>query len=410
MTLIIQQGSRITTAHEDSLIIHDALPARTYIVGYDGQKGSYYLEPAESFNLPKKIYDDSEARADRILDTFESRPNQTGVLLNGVKGAGKTLLAKQVSLKGVARGFATILVNQPWCGDGFNSFIQSIDHPAILIFDEFEKIYDHKEQQALLTLLDGVFPTKKLFILTTNKQADVSHYILNRPGRVFYSLTYDYLSPELIEEYCNDNLDDKSQIPAIVTYTRIFNFFNFDIIAAVVEEMNRYKESFDSVLAWLNVSPDTNNREGDKFKIEMICGNKSEIISHQYHGFNPMNWGTCQDLSCFGIDVDEEYEHADHAGVGRGNTKTSSNKDVASHSLMSATRIVPYNPEYALADSISDEFDDTDEVSFSHSDMVSYDKQAQTFTYKQMYNGLEIIIVATKIQAASAWDWRAMAV
>ncbi|HRZ82907.1 MAG TPA: hypothetical protein P5069_10620, partial [Candidatus Hydrogenedentes bacterium] len=45
--------------------------------------------------------------------------------------------------------------------EAFNTFMQAIEQPLVVLFDEFEKVYDDQEQQALLTLLDGVYPSNK---------------------------------------------------------------------------------------------------------------------------------------------------------------------------------------------------------------------------------------------------------
>ena len=58
------------------------------------------------------------------------------------KGSGKTLLAQHTSiLAAKEHGIPTIVVNKPWFGDNFNSFIQSISQPLIIFFDEFEKVH-----------------------------------------------------------------------------------------------------------------------------------------------------------------------------------------------------------------------------------------------------------------------------
>jgi hypothetical protein len=38
-------------------------------------------------------------------------------------------------------GVSTIVMNEPWSGERFNAFIQSIRQPCIMLFDEFEKVY-----------------------------------------------------------------------------------------------------------------------------------------------------------------------------------------------------------------------------------------------------------------------------
>ncbi len=295
----IQSGSMYRVLNDEDLQVFDQLPNRTYTVGYNELAGEYFLTVIDDFKLPEKLYGDTLKDADRILNTFMDRANSTGVHLNGIKGAGKTLLAKAVSV--VARRelqFPTILVNGQFCGDEFNKFIQSINVPAIVIFDEFEKLYDWEHQDKILTLLDGVYPSKKLFIITSNDTGRISTYLCNRPGRIYYSMSFNSLSPEFVEEYCRDNLKDQSQTDTIVKYIRAYTFFSFDMLAAVVEEMNRYDQTLIEVLQVLNVEPETNKNE--TYTVTFIVDNNGVevpiVVSEELKNFDPNSFGFCMDI------------------------------------------------------------------------------------------------------------------
>jgi hypothetical protein len=168
-------------------------------------------------------------------------------------------------------GVPAIIINHPWHGDEFNQLIQSITQPCIILFDEFEKVYDRDDQTHVLTLLDGVFPSKKLFILTCNDKYRIDAHMRNRPGRIFYALDYKGLSLEFITEYCNDNLDVVSHTDAVCKVSSLFSEFNFDMLKALVEEMNRYKETAQQALDMLNVSPDSDS--GGRFDVAMFHKN-----------------------------------------------------------------------------------------------------------------------------------------
>jgi hypothetical protein len=254
---ILKSGNIYRVANEEAIKSLDKLPPQNYTVKYNEQSGEFFLEVIAPFNIPSKLYGDVQAKAERILNTYESRNEITGVLLEGSKGSGKTLLAKYVSQLALKLDIPTVVINQPFCGDVFNQFIQSLGDGVIVVFDEFEKVYNHEEQERVLTLLDGVFPSKKLFFLTVNNIRRINSQMVNRPGRIYYMITYSNLSSEFIAEYCDANLLDKSNIPSIVNYAKIFNSFNFDMLQAVVEEMNRYNESFFEAITMLNVDPES---------------------------------------------------------------------------------------------------------------------------------------------------------
>lgn len=288
MTYVIRMGSAYRMMSEQDIEICEKLPAKNYTVKQNPMSKEFYLEPVDDFVMPKKLYGDTIKKAERILNTFKARPLSTGVHLDGVKGSGKTLLAKTLSHFAQKEGVASIVINQPFCGDEFNAFIQSIDVPAIVIFDEFEKVYNWETQNKILTLFDGVYPTKKLFVLTTNDSHSVNNFLKNRPGRIYYSFKFDTLAQEFIKEYCEDNLKDKSQIPSILKYTQIFSFFNFDMLAAAVEEMNRYGEPLQEVLNYLNIVPE--NKSSETYVLRFIVGDFVKVLEKNYRGFSPNNF------------------------------------------------------------------------------------------------------------------------
>lgn len=231
--------------------VFEHLPAANYVVKVD-QYGVYFLEGIDSFTMPKKVYGANDNRRDRIIKTFLDRPRQTGVLLSGEKGSGKTLLTKSLSIELAAtHDIPTLIVNTAFFGETFNKFIQTIQQPTVILFDEFEKVYDKQEQEQLLTLLDGVFPSKKLFLLTMNT-GYLDPHMRNRPGRIFYQWNYFGLDSVFMREYCEDCLNDKTQIDKFIEIAECFSAFNFDMLTAVVEDMNRYGEKASTAMQSVN--------------------------------------------------------------------------------------------------------------------------------------------------------------
>jgi hypothetical protein len=254
-THYLKRGNSFEVSNQANLNLHPVLPPGTFVVKRSNS-GQFFLDQIEDYIISHKLYGNTDRQAQRILKTFGERPNTTGVMLTGEKGSGKTLLAKRISLLAADQGMPTLVINTAFHGDEFNSFLQSITQPTVVLFDEFEKVYDRHEQEAVLTLFDGVFPSKKLFVITCNNKYKIDTNMTNRPGRIYYMLDFVGLSSDFIREYCADNLENQTHVDAICRLSLMFEHFNFDMLKALVEEMNRYGETPHQAVAMLNIKPE----------------------------------------------------------------------------------------------------------------------------------------------------------
>lgn len=289
MSYFIRNGNTFRVSAEEAMDLHKTLPVGNYTIKKDMFE-NLFLEMVDSFTPMKKLYGDTTRHADRIINTFNSRDVSTGVMLNGEKGSGKTLLAKTLSLEAAKAGIPTLIINEAWTGDKFNKFLQDIEQPCVVLFDEFEKVYDSQDQERALTLLDGVFPSKKLFVITCNDKWRVNEHMRNRPGRIYYMLDFKGLDADFIREYCEDVLEDKTHIEKIISIATLFEQFNFDMLKALVEEMNRYKETPQEALSMLNAKPEFNN--SSKFDVQLFIQGvemkRPNLQTVAWHG-NPLS-------------------------------------------------------------------------------------------------------------------------
>ena len=279
-----QLGDVILVRNDNAAVMTSTLPANTYVVKNTMEHG-LILQKTNDFEVPERVYGNTTTLTQRILNTFADRRGNTGVLLQGQKGSGKTMLAKNIALQGrMLHQYPTILINEPFAGSQFNQFIQNISQPAVLIFDEFEKVYgsDGEDttpaQESVLTLLDGVVATKKLFIFTINDPRRLDRHMINRPGRVFYNIKYNNLDVAAIVEYCEENLNDKTKLPEITRIASITRGFNFDTIKALVEELNRYNENVRDALQYLNIVLDEDTGSNIYSAQITYCGQEVEYI------------------------------------------------------------------------------------------------------------------------------------
>lgn len=265
MTKFFQSGSLTRLADDVDVQYANQLAKGTFLVGIHPDFG-YVLNSMQDMTTPSKVYGNTEIMADRIIHTYEERSGNTGVLLSGVKGSGKTMLMRTLSRKMAERNHPTILINDKHHGDPFNKFIQKIDQPCMVGFDEFEKTYGPVDrynsgdtgaaQDAVLTLLDGVFTGKKLFVFTSNDPERISKHMMNRPGRIFYHVQYHHLDETIIREYLDEKLTNKDHAESVLYVAAMIDNFQFDMLQALVEEMNRYNEDARQATKFLNIRPE----------------------------------------------------------------------------------------------------------------------------------------------------------
>lgn len=256
MGYFLQSGDSFFPAPSKESLL-ESLPPGNYTVE-ESMSGMFYKR-SERFQPLEKLYGEHEKWSKRILNTFGTRGGNTGVLLAGEKGSGKSLLGRVLSRDAAELGMPTIIVNKPWPGDRLGPLLAQLTSPAVIFMDEFEKVYsDSQVQETVLSLLDGTSSTKHLFILTVNDSRRLDVHLKNRPGRLYYSVEFRGLEADFIREYCTDTLEDKGHVEAIVQLSSLFDEFNFDMLKALVDEMNRYDEAPNEAVKLLNITPAEN--------------------------------------------------------------------------------------------------------------------------------------------------------
>lgn len=272
------------------LCIVDDLPPAVYVVKLDPYKQFFLEKTQEQFELPGKLYGKIPRYTHRIINTFNDRSGTTGILLEGEKGSGKSLLAKNVANELISEGTPVVVINEPYSGDEFNSFLLKIKGTVAILFDEFEKVYNRNEQESILTLLDGTFSSKRLFLLTVNDTYGVNIFMKNRPGRIYYSINFAGLDEDFITEFCNDNSVPANYITDIIKIAKTFDAFTFDMLKSLIEEMKRYNESPAEAIDLLNMKPANANNSRYKAISAVVNGETVKINTrHANEIYDPLS-------------------------------------------------------------------------------------------------------------------------
>ena len=106
------------------------LKAKLYSLEYNRDTGFYLSDIAESYSLPKKTYGKYKELAERVIKTHHSNKGNTGVLMTGLKGTGKTLLMKFIANAMIGINVPVIQINKAYPGEDVFNFIENLGNCA----------------------------------------------------------------------------------------------------------------------------------------------------------------------------------------------------------------------------------------------------------------------------------------
>lgn len=246
----IQTGHKFSI-YDDSMKLHNELPAQVYRVEF-GQFQGFYLTKFSDIEVNEKVYGVHLSKVNKTLNAFKNFERNLGVILSGDKGIGKSLFSKVLAQEAIKQGYPLLIVNSyiPRIAD----FLNDIKQEVVVLFDEFDKTFPNKEGQAeMLTLFDGISQGKKLFCITCNELNMLNHYLVNRPGRFHYHYRFEYPTAEEIREYLHDKLAEiyYSEIEKVVGFSHKIKL-NYDCLRAIAFELNSGL-SFENAIADLNI-------------------------------------------------------------------------------------------------------------------------------------------------------------
>lgn len=194
----------------------------------------------EKFKLPSKVYGIETNFINRIKRTYDNTETNLGILMNGVKGTGKTVTAKQICN---LLELPVIIIHKNF--NGIPSFINDIQQNVIILIDEYEKIFNQRDNkdEDILTIMDGALDNgfRKVFLFTTNNLY-INSNLLQRPGRIRYLKTYKDLTLSVITEIVEDRLKHKDLKECTVEFISTLETISVDIVNAVIDEVNIHNE------------------------------------------------------------------------------------------------------------------------------------------------------------------------
>lgn len=240
--------------------ITESIPKGNWLLSQDS-KGEFYLSPLPEFDTPKVLYGNLRKDLEEFKKEWRESSKNLGILLTGLKGSGKTLCTRLLTKE---LDIPTIFITTQYNGTEFNRFLTSITDEVAIVFDEFDKSYkrlhaidrrnpkDVDPQDSLLTLIDGVDNSKKLYIFTSNS-TDVSDGFYNRPTRIRFIRDFRGLELTELEEIVKDK-DIVEEFRKILPY---LPNLNYDLVIKTVNFLEKNPgSSVIDALHNMNVRPE----------------------------------------------------------------------------------------------------------------------------------------------------------
>lgn len=261
----------------DDLKTFDLFPAATYKVAFNPMSGFSLMRTENFETIEEKIYGNHLQKIEKVLTSYDTFNRSLGVILSGEKGMGKSLFVQLLAKKAIEKGLPVIMVTKAY--PGVADFIEKIDQEALVIFDEFEKVFTidgekGENQNDLLGLFDGTSQKKRLYAITVNKLHRVSEFMVSRTGRFHYHIRFDYPDSKEIEMYLADKLAPVyyREIKSVVAFASRVKL-NYDSLRAIAFELNQ-GYSFGEAISDLNIL--TTDRQRYNVKVLFSNGRTEE--------------------------------------------------------------------------------------------------------------------------------------
>lgn len=281
---------------EPSVQVKD-IPVGVYKVGFHELAGPYVSLLNDKFEFPYKIYGVEKDFIRRVVKTWKNTNGNLGILLNGLKGTGKTVTAELICN---AMNLPVLLITSPH--PAYISFLAELKQEVIVFIDEFEKVYREKDEP-LLSLMDGVLngTHRKMFMLTTNSLT-IDRNLLQRPSRIRYVKTFDDLTLPVIMEVVNDQLVHKHLYDQTVAFISNLPIITMDLIKAVIAEVNIHEEDPDVFRNIFNVHGEID----DLYNVYELKDDGTAETVAKLVKVSP-NWFYRQDQVGYGFNVGRQY-------------------------------------------------------------------------------------------------------
>lgn len=250
------------------------LPVGVYKTKLDPYEQMYLARLDDKFPLPEKIYDVERPFIDRVKTSWANTTGNMGILLNGIKGTGKSICAEMIANE---MNLPVIIVS--FQHKSLVGFLNDIQQDVVVFIDEYDKIFE-RYSNSLLPIMDGVLKSEnRLMFLLTSNEVSLERNMMQRPSRIRYIKTFGDMSLKTIMEVVNDVLIHKELYDQTVTFISQLPIITMDLVKCILSEVNIHHEAPTAFEDVFNIS-DANSVKSNVHKIE--DGQKKVVHENVY--------------------------------------------------------------------------------------------------------------------------------
>lgn len=256
----------------------DKLPAAVYKLQFNDMIGRFYLTMvSEKFEFPYKLYNTENEFVARVKKTWDNTNGNMGILMNGIKGTGKTVTAEQICNN---MNQPVIIVTQNY--KGLTNFLNDFQQDITVFIDEYDKIFERSNN--LLTVMDGVLKTSAriLFLMTTNNEW-VETNMLQRPSRIRYIKQYGDLPLKVIMEIVDDMLIQTHHRKRTIEMIANLPIITMDLVKSVIQEVNIHDEDPFTFKEFFNVNGENDDK---RFNVYYLNEQGQKVLHTGNAGIN----------------------------------------------------------------------------------------------------------------------------
>jgi len=235
-------GSHVSARNVPEVGRVEKIPPAVYRINLT-EDGLDLVRDRKRFSLPSKIYGDHQDNLSAIMEAFEERQCSTGVLLKGLKGSGKSLLAEHLGNKCLDLEMPVLLINNE-LPPGLLKAVIGLIGSCMVYFDEYGKIYGKSAKDSMLTLFSDSDLKNVMFVVTANEDKELNEYMIDRPGRFMFRIDYGDLTSEIVKDVCRSNDINEELTEYLVAYASVHHL-SFDILMYLVRQAQRVTAAKD---------------------------------------------------------------------------------------------------------------------------------------------------------------------